>query len=128
MSQNPLQILQTENDQAIAPLAFTAVDQYTTFRAEFAVTGDDLVFHFYMKGGPADPTYWSNVFPFVLDHVARECFKADYPRLQARRIDDFDIDSWWFRAFGFATGIDPAALAQRFLRDLDAALDKKKAM
>lgn len=130
MSQSPQQILQKESDQSVAPIQFTTVDDVTTFRAEYAVTGDDLTFHFFPPAKvPADDrTYWTSLFPMVLEIVAKDFFKADYPRLQARRVDEFEIDSWWFRAFGFATGIDPAALAHRFLRALDVALDKKKAM
>jgi hypothetical protein len=129
MSQNPLETLAKETDQGLQPLVFVPVDDYTTFRAEFAVTEGDLVFHFFLAGksstqGPG--RYWEVLFPAVLEAVAKDIFKAGYPRLQAKHMNDFDIDSWWFRAFGFGQVLDPHKLAYKFLDALDLALDTKK--
>lgn len=125
MNQNPLENLTGENDQAVSPLVFVPVDQYTTFRAEYASADADLVFHFYVKTKDQVGTYWEKIFPHVLEVIAKEIFRADYPRLKAKRVDEFEIDSWWFRAYGFGEVPDPLALVRRFLDGLDRALDKK---
>lgn len=128
MSQNPLQNLSKENDQAVLPVAFIKVP-YTTFLAEFAIVDGDLVFHFFLspevQAHRDAKVYWDSIFPAFLDPVAKEVFKADFPRLKAAKVAEFEIDSWWLRAFGFGYVLDPHKLAYRFLDALDLALDKK---
>ena len=118
----------------VQPLAFTAVER-PSFRAEYAVVEGDLVFHFYRPTNPPrNPNrYWEDIFPGVLDPITRNFFKAEYPRLKAKRITDRDgddiklgIDSWWLRAYGFGYVFDSAAFAVRFLDSLEEALDKNK--
>jgi hypothetical protein len=119
----------TPNDVGVAPLAFTRVEAYTTFRAEFAIEGGDVIVHFYRPEGDDDgahaATYWTTTFPAELERVAKSIFRADYPRLQAQHVDaaDLGIDSWWLRAYGFGHLLDPAGLALRFFDRLDLALD-----
>jgi hypothetical protein len=93
------------------------------------VTEGDLVFHFFLvdkAGAHGTGKYWEAVFPACLEFVAKETFKSGYPRLQAKHMNDFGIDSWWFRAFGFGQVLDPHKLAYKFLDALDLALDTKK--
>jgi hypothetical protein len=129
MSWNPSEILATESDAGVQPIVFVQCDEYHHFRAEFAVVGGDLVFHFFPPKRPHDlDVYWGGFFPAVLDPVAREAFKAEYPRLKATRITEFEIDSWWFRAYGFGQGLSPPALAYRFLDALERGLDTNSEM
>jgi len=129
MNPSPLKNLSTEGDQTVAPLAFIK-SEYTTFRAEFAIVDGDLVFHFFLSPEAEKKTdvrkYWDQFFPAVLDPVAREVFKAEYPKLKAAKVADFNIDSWWLRAYGFGYVLDPHRLAYRFLDALDAGLEMKK--
>lgn len=129
MNPNPLQTLARETDQAFQPLVFVQVNEFLPFRAEFAVTEGDLVFHFFMAGKSSAHgagVYWESIFPAVLEAVAKDLFKTGYPRLQAKRINDFEIDSWWFRAFGFGQVLSPHALAYKFLDAMNVALETKK--
>ena len=125
MSQSQWTSLAKEHEQAVEPITFTQVDKEPVFKAEFAVIGEDLVIHFFPPDR-SSPRYWETIFPAVLDPVAKHSFKADAPRLRAMRITDFDIDSWWFRAYGFANVLNPSALAYRFFDALAVALDAKK--
>lgn len=117
----------------VQPLQFIQVDDYTTFRAEFAITEGDIVFHFFKtaevmaKPPEYQRHYWGTVFAHVLEPTAKALFKADYPRLKAQHIDDGEmkLDSWWFRAYGFGHLLDPDALAFEFLDALDEALDAR---
>lgn len=120
-------------------LSFREVDDYTTFRAEFAMEAGDIIFHFFKSdetkaGHPADQqVYWTETFAKVLEPVALQFFgvTADSGRLQAKHIYDAEqphseaepLDSWWFRAYGFGHRLDPHALALKFLETLDSRLD-----
>lgn len=114
--------LQGETEYPVQAVNFLPVEDFTTFRAEYTLEGDDLVFHFFRPSGGTDE-YWEGSFPEALEEVAKSVFHADYPRLEAQFISDFDLDSWWFRARGFAQSLDPDALAYAFLENLDVALD-----
>lgn len=133
MSQSPLENLSRENDLPVAPIVFHQVDEYPNFKAEFALTDGDIVFHFFMSDATKELLFskrremWEDLFPEQLQHTAREAFRADYPRLKAQHVREFEIDSWWLRAYGFAHVPDPRALVQRFLAGLDTALETKKA-
>lgn len=124
-------------------LAFREVDDYTTFKAEFAMDAGDIVFHFFKTSEikaqdfSAQKLYWENTFATVLEPVALKYFgvTADSGRLQAKHIYDDEqpysaaepLDSWWFRAFGFGHRLDPHALALKFLETLDSGLDSSLA-
>ena len=114
-------------------LEFIKVTEYTTFSAEYAEDGNDLIFHFFLpeelKGiahEKAVKDYWETVFPTVLEPVATEVFRAGPPRLQATFITDYDLNSWWFRAKGFVESLDPDALCKKFLEKMDQGLDATK--
>ena len=131
---------QAPNQLGTGPIKFEAFACHL-FRAEFAVVGDDLVFHFHKpEGAEHDMTpqnlenYWGRAFPISLDAVAREFFRAEYPRLAATRVEERDkktefegkelpLDSWWLKACGFAIETsDPQALAKAFYRRLSTDL------
>ena len=111
-----------------AVVAFTKVEDYTTFVAEFGVKDGDLIFHFYLtpeldeqpKDGPV-AVYWMSRFPRVLDGTAQDFFKTGPPRLQAKYTQE--MQSWWLRAQGFGENLEPDKLAYAFLETLDRDLD-----
>jgi len=113
---------------------FKQVEAFTTFFAEYTVKGADLVFHFFQTNEHPALHYWKKLFPQALDQTAREFFKAERPTLEASYVegvnkanaapDDPGLSSWWMMAHGFAKVPDPELLADRFLEQLDQALDK----
>jgi hypothetical protein len=111
----------------VLALFFSDVTEYTTFRAELAVTEGDLVFHFYPTPAahalkqPTPLQYWTELFPECLDRVARQYFNADESRLSAAYTEE--MASWWLRGFGFGHVLEPQKFAYGFLAALDAALD-----
>lgn len=128
---------------ASAPKAFTKVDRFSTFLAEYTFSGKDIVLHFF----PSEEVhqsrnakgYWHQVFPKVLDPIARTSFGAEPPRIEAQYIEmaipSFipadqarATPSWWLCAHGFTDSLDPDGLVQRFLSSLDVALDAENAM
>jgi hypothetical protein len=119
-----------DEQKAVLPVLaihFIDVTEYTTFRAELAVTEGDLVFHFYPTNEvhalklPTPEKYWKEVFAAVLEPVAKQYFNAEEPRLKAAYTAE--QASWWMRAFGFGQVLDPHKLAYGFLEVLDKALD-----
>lgn len=128
------EVLVEQDEQSVAALRFTEVNDYTTFRAEFAIDGDDLVFHFFLPpefsslSGPVIAQrvdrYWKDGFPRALDGTARDFFKADFPTLKAAYTTE--LNSWWLRANGFGNNVDPEARCRLFIQKLDAALDQAK--
>jgi hypothetical protein len=120
-------------------LAFREVDDYTTFKAEFAMDAGDIVFHFFKTDEvkSLDPSaqnlYWQTTFAAALESVTPGFFgvTSDSGRLQAKHVYDDEqpysaaepLDSWWLRAFGFGHRLDPHKLALKFLETLDSALD-----
>ena len=118
-----------QNDvHGVAAMQFTQVNDYTTFRAEFAVTAGDIVFHFFetaeVQALSARNIYWETVFAKELEAVAVRVFNADSTRLRAAYTDE--LRSWWLRAYGFGHLLDPHRLVYRFLDALDEALDAVK--
>ena len=113
-----------------AVVQFTRSEEFTTFIAEYAIKDDDLVFHFFLtpeldrepKDGPV-AAYWMRTFPLTLDTAAQTFFRATAPRLQAKYTAE--LQSWWLRAQGFGSTLDPNELANRFLQALDTALDQQ---
>lgn len=96
------------------------------FDVEVAIVGDDFVFHFFLpKPKQSDRTrYWLGDFPIALDRAACDHFKAGPPRLRAQHVTDYDLDSWWLRANGFAASVlDPDAFVRRFYQRLQSCLE-----
>jgi len=110
-------------------MEFTTVDEYTTFKAEYAVKDeDDLVFHFFATdevNDMADPWgYWKESFPEALNEVAPAFFKSGPPKLRAAYAEE--LASWWLQADGAAGKVlDPDHYARKFLEQLDGALDRR---
>ncbi len=118
-----------EPNLGIRPPQFVKCDKFNTFVAEVATIDDDFVFHFFLpKEGVKDYTaYWETVFPGAVNEVAQEYFQATYPRLQAARVNELGIDSWWLRAFGFAPqSLDPDRFIEKFYEKLHSALASMK--
>lgn len=128
------EILKQQDEQGVAALQFTPVDDFTTFRAEYAIVDEDLVFHFFQppehvgaieaKQTALEPRlnhYWMDSFPRTLDVVARDFFRAESPTLRAAYTEE--LKSWWLRGFGMAAVATPDARAKLFLQKLDQALD-----
>lgn len=118
----------------VAALQFTPVTAYTTFRGEFAIDGDDLVFHFFKAPELADlpaerqaagakqiEKYWKDSFPRTMDIVARSYFSAEFPALKGAFTQE--LDSWWLRCFGMANVPDPTGRSESFCKRLDQSLD-----
>ena len=109
------------------PFAYRSIDKYTTFRAEYAFEGDDIVFHFFPPPECVgwEPrlqwAYWTEHFPVVLERVACEHFETTDPtRLKAAYTQE--LVSWWLRAHNFPH-LNPDYLAEKLLEKMDAALD-----
>ena len=124
--------MQTEN-QGVSELKFTKINTFTTFTAEFAIVGDDLVFHFFLppellphlNKSRDVQRYWKDSFPEVLEPVVKKVFQVGAPRIQATYVADFGVNSWWMKANGFANGLDPEGLCSLFFEQLDKELDFK---
>lgn len=114
----------------VVGLEFEAVE-YTTFDAEWALDGIDIVFHFKLPSDPEDRRhvarydgdYWQGLFPGVLSDVAQEVFRATYPQLQAAFTPE--MDSWWMRAFAFGKSFGAEDLVRKFLDTLDIRLESR---
>ena len=131
--QSPNEVTETVTAQpsfgGVEPMSFTRVEDYTTFVAEYAVEDEDIILHFYPTKEMShekelDRRYWLQLFPTVLDPVARTFFSADFPRLKACFVPE--MGSWWLRAYGLA-GLSPSDRVSRFLDKFDTALEEKKA-
>lgn len=124
-------------------MVFEKVDRFTTFLAEYTFLEKDIIVHFFpsdeVHQSPQARAYWYEVFPKVLDPVARVAFGVEPPRLEAQFIEmaiPFFVQadqakptpSWYLKARGFTDQLDPDGLVQRFLSSLDAALDAENAM
>ena len=111
-----------------AVIQFIKVKAYTTFDAEYAWIDNDLVIHFFMPpefvNAPRDVAlkWWTETFSACLESAARQFFSADYPRLVAKYTEE--MTSWWFRAHGYGDVLDPDAFAVRFLKQLDATIER----
>lgn len=117
-----------------AVVQFTSVENYTTFLAEFAFVGADIVVHFfpvkeaYMAVGDRRRVsndyllYWQRHFPQVLSPVAEEYFHATKPVLVAQYIPE--MTSWFMRAGGFVSQLNPTEFIVRFFEKLDDALER----
>lgn len=102
--------------------SFTAVNDYTTFFAEYDLIDGNVVIHFYPpKDTKVTKEYWMVKFAESLDATAQEHFQATKPRLAAKYTEE--LGSWWFKAQGFGHIIDIDQYLMRFFEKLDAALD-----
>lgn len=103
-------------------LQFKNVDQFVSFRGEYAFVGNDIVFHFFRGAGDTQycgHEFWKKKFPETLDKCAQEYWEASYPRIKAAFTEE--LDSWWLRCFDFGHIGDPEARIFRFLEKLDDA-------
>ena len=124
VSEQDRAVLESMSQKAagVSPLQFVQVTDYTTFRAEYAMEGDDFVLHFFKTPEhEQDVAYWLKKFPVVLDTVAREHFQATQPRLVAAYTDE--MESWWLRANNYRNLIDKDGYIKRFLDKLDHVLE-----
>lgn len=114
-----------EGDLPVLPINFIPIDDYTTYRAEFAIVEGDIVYHFFVTEEvqklPDPQKYWFESFPNALQEVADKHFKVTFPRLKAAYTPE--QASWWMRAFGFGKLLDPHRFSYKFFDALDAALD-----
>lgn len=108
---------------------------YRSFKADFAVVNGDIIIQFYLPAWipslvgdlkKADPrvqaawsAYWLEAFPAQLSPQAKEYFHADVPRLVAKYTEE--VASWWFRAQGFGSVMNPQGLVAGFLLKFDQA-------
>lgn len=118
-----------------AALKYKKVENFTTFLAEYTLLDGNIVVHFFPpkeawegslhNGQPRVSAEfmrgWKRTFPAILSPLAESYFKATMPVLQATYVGE--MHSWWFRAGGFANGMDPDGLILAFFAQLDAALD-----
>jgi hypothetical protein len=123
---NPDVYSRKETPAVAAPLEFTPCDAYTTFRAEHAFKGDDIVFHFYKTPEHSDEAYWTEIFPDALSEVAQAHY-GRLPRVRAAltREPAANLDSWWMHAAGFASVGQPLKKVAAFYAALDAALESR---
>lgn len=111
----------------VLALFFIPITEYTTFRAEMAITEGDIVFHFFPTDEvqalthPTPAKYWTEFFPAALERVAKAYFNADESRLKAAYTEE--LASWWLRGFGFGHVLEPQKFGYGFLDALDKALD-----
>jgi hypothetical protein len=120
-----------------AVVQFTQVTEYTTFLAEYAFLDGNIIVHFFppMEAytGTGDSRrvveeyllYWQRRFPLVLSPVAEGYFKATLPVISATYTHE--MQSWFFKAGGFANRLDPDGFVLGFFEQLDAALDRAAA-
>lgn len=116
-------LLSSQDDQGVATLHFEENKDYTTFRAEHAFDGEDIVFHFFKTPECPPKGYWDDVFPNTMSDVAQAVFQAGFPRLKAAWTEE--VESWWLRCTGFASEGLPEERIKRFYRELDESLEAK---
>lgn len=117
-------LLLNQADQGVLALQFEKVNDYTTFLAEHAFDGEDIVFHFFRSEENSTNKYWKEIFPEALSEVAQKVFQAGYPRLKAAWTEE--QDSWWMRANGFVNIGLPEERIKSFYSELDQALEALK--
>ncbi len=111
---------------------FKQLNDYKSFKAEYAVINGDLVLHFFLpkhaqlnspEARQAWMSYWLTNFPEKLDSEAQIYFESTYPRLMAKYTSE--VASWWFKAQGFGDVLDAGAFVAKFLDQLDASLQAR---
>lgn len=121
-----------DGDFGVPPLQFKKHPLFS-FVAEHAVDGSDIVIHFFLperfEGMPitgALASYWDDRFPEHLNKIAQEYFAAEYPRIAAQHIQELDVNSWWFKASGFAVTVsDVDRFVTGFYERLETACNSK---
>jgi len=107
------------NDVTSSIPKFTKVE-HTTFKAEYSLTGDNVVIHFYLPKRKVTQEYWKKYFAEALNDIGQEHFQATAPRLVAKYTDE--LNSWWFKAQGYDHIIDLAKYLDRFFEALEARM------
>lgn len=128
------QIGRNEVIQGVAAMPFFPVKDYTTFDAEYAMPGGDIVMHFspskevIARGPQAASRFWHQTFARCIDAVASKIFEASFgDRLQAVFTHEPDLgifENWFFKASGYGHLLDPHKKLYDFLDALDAALEE----
>lgn len=90
--------------------------EYEPFKAEYDLTGDNIVVHFYLPRRKVTEAYWKTMFAEALNDIGQEHFQATKPRLVAKYTEEFH--SWWFRAQSYGHIIDLDAYVLRFFEKL----------
>lgn len=120
-----------------AVIQFTQISDYTTFLVEYAFLDGNIIVHFFPPieayVGVGDgrrvveefSLYWQRRFPLVLSPVAEDYFKATLPVISAKYTPE--LQSWYFKAGGFANRLDPDSFILGFFARLDEALDRAAA-
>lgn len=97
---------------------------YKHFHAEYDFTAGNYVVHFFVPPDMVNKhsereleMWWQNDFAESLSSVAQEHFKATIPRIMAKYTTE--NASWWFKAQGYGTLIDPTAYLLQFFEKLD---------
>jgi len=109
---------------------FNRVDEFTTFLAEYAMVGSDLVMHFFgteehpNNGSKEADQYWKVHFPSCLDQVGQEHFQATAPRLVAKYTEE--MKSWFLKAQGYDHLTSTESFVMLFCRKLDSMLEGVK--
>jgi hypothetical protein len=109
---------------------FTKIEDFTSFLAEYAMIGSDLVMHFYgteehpNDGGAEGEQYWKVHFPSCLELVGQDHFQATKPRLIAKYTKE--MRSWFLKAQGYDHLTDIDEFVRKFCTKLDAALEGVK--
>lgn len=107
---------------------FKKIEDFTTFRAEYAMIGPDLVMHFYgtpehpNTDNPNDVWYWQTYFPNCLEEAGGAHFQASRPRVIAKYTEE--MRSWFLKAqrYDHLTNID--AFVKVFCAKLDHVLEE----
>lgn len=109
---------------------FKKVEDFTTFLAEYAMIGDDLVMHFFgteehpVDGSASSDHYWQTYFPNCLNEVGQEHFHANAPRLVAKYTEE--MKSWFLKAQGYSHLTDIDAYIRIFCSRLDNVLEEAR--
>jgi len=96
---------------------FKVVD-YECFKAEYDVSGRDIVVHFFLPSRKVTENYWKVIFAEALNTVGQEHFDATAPRLVAKYTAE--LHSWWFKAQGYDHVIDMDSFVGSFFAKLDS--------
>ena len=115
--------LETEGDLNLPVLNFIKDTTPASFIAEHAVEETDIIYHFFPPQHGILTTLWKQTFPECLEKVAVDFFGAGTPRLRAAYTEE--VNSWWLRAYGFASIGDPALRSKKLYELLDQAFSKE---
>lgn len=95
------------------------------YDAERGVDGADVIVHFHYPAAGCTERYWSTSFPAALVAALNKVFGKDVAEqtCRARRMNGFEIDSWWLRCFGLDNRyMDPMFPIDKLYAELDALL------